>query len=78
MKEELQKLYNEKKDLETKLNNLLRISFEREGRAWKNKMYKSTTEARLELEEVKKKIKFIENLSLEMKTNEMFYSKKRA
>lgn len=76
MKEELKKLYNEKKDLEIKLNNLLRIAFEKEGRAWKNKMYKSTTETRNKLEQLKKKILFIENLNLEMDTNEMFYKKK--
>lgn len=78
MKEELKKLYNEKKSLEVKLNGLLKVAYEKEGRAWKEKMYSSTTEARLELEKIKKKIEFIENLSLEMEANEMFYSKKRA
>ncbi len=78
MKEQLNKLYNEKRNLEVKLENLLKISYEREGRAWKEKMYSSTTETRKQLEEIKKKIQFIENLSLEMEANEMFYSKKRA
>ena len=64
--------------MEVKLNGLLKIAYEKEGKTWKDKMYKSTTEARLELEKIKKKIEFIENLSLEMEANEMFYSKKRA
>lgn len=78
MKEELKKLYNEKRNLEVKLNNLLQMSFKKEGRKWKEKMYRPTTEVREELEKIKKKIEFIENLSLEMEANEMFYSKKRA
>lgn len=78
MKEELKRLYNEKKSLEVKLNGLLKVAYEKEGRTWKEKMYKSTTEVREELEKIKKRIEFIENLSLEMEANEMFYSKKRA
>lgn len=78
MKEELKKLYNEKKSLEVKLENLLKASYLKEGRKYKEKMYYSTTETRKQLEETKKKIEFIENLSLEMEANEMFYSKKRA
>lgn len=78
MKEELKKLYNEKRNLEVKLNSLLQVSFKKEGRKWKEKMYRPTIEMREELEKVKKKIEFIENLSLEMETNEMFYSKKKS
>ena len=78
MKEELNKLYNEKRNLEVKLNSLLQMSFKKEGRKWKEKMYSPTIEVREELEKIKKKIEFIENLSLEMETNEMFYSKKKS
>ena len=78
MKEELKKLYNEKKSLEVKLENLQKAAYLREGRKYKEKMYFSTTDTRQQLEEAKKKIKFIENLSLEMETNEMFYSKKKS
>lgn len=78
MKEELKKLYNEKRNLEVKLNGLLKVAYEKEGRTWKEKMYRPTTEMREELEKIKKKIEFIENLSLEMETNEMFYSKKKS
>lgn len=78
MKEELKKLYNEKKSLELKLENLQKASFLKEGREYKEKMYGSVTKTREELEKIKKKIEFIENLSLEMEANEMFYSKKRA
>lgn len=76
MKEELKKLYNEKKSLEIKIENLLKASYLKEGRAYKEKMYKIVTETRDQLEKINKKIKFIENLSLEMEANEMFYSKK--
>ena len=55
MKEELNKLYNEKRNLEVKLNNLLQISFKKEGRKWKEKMYRPTIEVREELEKTKKK-----------------------
>lgn len=78
MKEQLNKLYKQKRGLEVKLENLLKISYEKEGRAWKEKMYKITTDTRKEIEEVQNKIEFIENLCLEMEANEMFYSKKRA
>lgn len=77
MKEELKKLYKEKRSLEAKLENLLKIAYEKEGRAWKEKMYKITTETRKQIENTQKKIEFIENLCLEMEANEMFYSKKR-
>lgn len=78
MKEELKKLYNEKKNLEIKIENLQKASYLKEGKEYKEKMYKIITEAREQLEKINKKIKFIENLSLEMEANEMFYSKKRA
>lgn len=76
MKEELKKLYNEKKSLEIKIENLLKASYLKEGRKYKEKMYKIVTEAREQLKKVNNKIEFIENLSLEMEANEMFYSKK--
>lgn len=78
MKEGLKKLYNEKRSLETKIENLSKAAYLKEGKAYKEKMYKSITGAREQLEKINKKIKFIENLSLEMEANEMFYSKKRA
>lgn len=76
MKEELKKLYNERKSLEVKLENLQRASYAKEGKKHKEKMYKITIETREQLEQIKKKIRFIENLSLEMEANEMFYKKK--
>lgn len=76
MKEELIKLYNERKSLEVKLENLQRASYAKEGKKHKEKMYKITIETREQLEQIKKKIRFIENLSLEMEANEMFYKKK--
>lgn len=76
MKEELIKLYNERKSLEVKLENLQRTAYAREGKKHKDKMYKITIETREKLENLKDKIKFIENLSLEMEANEMFYKKK--
>ena len=78
MKEKLKKLYNEKKSLEIKIENLLKASYLKEGRPYKEKMYKIVTEAREQLKKVNNKIEFIENLSLEMKANEMFYSKKKS
>lgn len=78
MKEELKKLYNEQKSLEIKLENLLKASYLKEGRQYKEKMYKIVTETRNKLEKINKKIEFIENLSLEMEANEMFYSKKKS
>lgn len=78
MRDELIKLYNDKRSLETKLENLLKASYLKEGRPYKEKMYKIVTETREQLEQIKKKIKFIENLSLEMEANEMFYSKKKS
>lgn len=78
MKEQLKKLYNEKKSLEIKIENLLKASYLKEGRAYKEKMYKIVTEARNQLEKTNNKIEFIENLSLEMEANEMFYSKKKS
>lgn len=77
MKEYLKKLYNKKKNLEAKLENLQRAAYLKEGREYKEKMYFSTTDTRKQLEQIKKKIEFIENLCLEMEANEMFYSKKR-
>lgn len=77
MKEELKKLYNEKKSLEIKIENLLKASYLKEGRPYKEKMYKIVTGSREQLKKVNKKIEFIENLSLEMEANEMFYSKKK-
>lgn len=78
MKEELKKLYNDKRSLETKLENLQKTAYAKEGRKHKEKMYKITIETREQLEQIKKKIQFIENLSLEMEANEMFYSKKKS
>lgn len=77
MKDELKKLYNDKRSLETKLENLQKTAYAKEGRKHKEKMFKYVTETRKQLEQIKKKIKFIENLSLEMEANEMFYSKKK-
>lgn len=78
MKDELKKLYNDKRSLETKLENLQKTAYSKEGRKHKEKMFKYVTETREQLEQIKKKIKFIENLSLEMEANEMFYSKKKS
>ena len=76
MKEELKKLYNERKSLEVKLENLQKASYAKEGKKHKEKMYKITIETREKLEKLRDKIRFIENLSLEMEANEMFYKKK--
>lgn len=78
MKEELIKLYNDKRNIETKLENLQKTAYSKEGRKHKEKMFKYVTETREQLEQIKKKIQFIENLSLEMEANEMFYSKKKS
>ena len=78
MRDELIKLYNDKRSLETKLENLQKTAYAKEGRKHKEKMFKYVTETRDQLEQIKKKIKFIENLSLEMDANEMFYSKKKS
>lgn len=78
MKETLLKLYNLKRSLEKKLANLEKVAYLKEGKEYKEKMYHSITETRQEIEELKKKIRFVENLYVEMEANEMFYSKKRA
>lgn len=78
MRDELIKLYNDKRSLETKLENLQKTAYAKEGRKHKEKMFKYVTETREQLEQIKKKIEFIENLSLEMEANEMFYSKKKS
>lgn len=78
MKDELKKLYNDKRNLENKLENLQKTAYAKEGRKHKEKMFKYVTETREQLEQIKKKITFIENLSLEMEANEMFYSKKKS
>ena len=77
MKEALLKLYNLKRSLEKKLTNLEKVAYLKEGREYKEKMYHSITETRQEIEDLKKKIRFVENLYVEMEANEMFYSKKR-
>ena len=76
MKEGLKKFYNQRKDLALKLENLNKMEYLREGKQWKEKMYHLVTDARKELVELDKKIQFIENLILEMESNEMFYKKK--
>ena len=76
MKEELKKLYNQRKDLEVKLENIHKMEYLREGRKWHEKMFKLADEVGNKLKELNKKIEFIENLSLEMNTSEMFYKKK--
>ena len=76
MKEELQRLYNLRKDLSVKLENLNKMEFLREGKKWHEKMFNLVTQTREELYKINNKIKFIENLMLEMEANEMFYKKK--
>lgn len=72
----LQKIYNDRRDLEIKLSHLMRKEDEFHNKRKNEDLYYLVTDTRKRLKEMDKKIEFIETLLLEMEANEMFYSKK--